>query len=341
MSDSNARSGVIAGGNWIVDQVKMIDAWPKQDALATIRDQFRANGGAPYNVLKDLAILGAGYPREAVGLVGDDDFGRWIREDCRAYGVDTAQLRTTAKAPTSFTDVMTVAGTGRRTFFHQRGANALLAPEHFDFSRTRARFFHLGYLMLLDTLDAPGADGRPQACAVLEAAARAGLTTSVDLVSAEIGSFANVVLPVLPLVDYLFLNEYEASRVTGLRLRGEKLDGAQVREAAQILRRGGVRQVVFIHFPEGACCCDGEGTLFWQPSVDVPVADIRGAAGAGDAFAAGVLHALHEGRPVADALLLGVAVAASSLADPTCSGGIVEERQCLERAQRAGFRSES
>jgi sugar/nucleoside kinase (ribokinase family) len=290
-------------------------------------------------VLKDLARLGADYSREAIGLVGDDDFGRWIRDDCRAHGIETAQLRTTKEAPTSFTDVMTVTGSGRRTFFHQRGANALLGPEHFDFSRTRARFFHLGYLMLLDALDTAGADGRPRACAVLEAATRAGLVTSVDLVSAEVGSFADVVLPVLPLVDYLFLNEYEASRVTGRRLRGDCLDGALVREAAQILREGGVRQVVFIHFPEGACCCDAEGTLFWQPSVEVPAADIRGAAGAGDAFAAGVLHALHEGRPVADALLLGVAVAASSLADPTCSGGILNERQCLERAQVVGFRS--
>ncbi|HVU18404.1 MAG TPA: carbohydrate kinase family protein [Candidatus Didemnitutus sp.] len=338
MAESGTRSGVIAGGNWIVDQVKMIDAWPEQDALASIGEEFRANGGAPYNLLKDLARLGATYPLEGIGLVGDDDFGRWIRDDCRVHRIDTAQLRVEPDAPTSFTDVMTVTATGRRTFFHQRGANARLAPSDFDFSRTRARFFHLGYLMLLDTLDRPGPDGRPAACAVLEAASRAGLLTSVDLVSAEIGAFTQVVGPVLPLVDYLFLNDFEAARVTGLTLRGKSLDAEKVRAAAEILRRGGVRRAVFIHFPEGACCCDDEGTLLWQPSVDVAPADIRGAAGAGDAFAAGVLHALHEGRPMGDALLLGVAVAASSLSDPTCSGGILDERQCIERAHRAGFK---
>jgi hypothetical protein len=30
------RSGILAGGNWIVDHLKIIDAWPTQDALASI-----------------------------------------------------------------------------------------------------------------------------------------------------------------------------------------------------------------------------------------------------------------------------------------------------------------
>ena len=59
----------MAGGNWIVDHVKMIDRWPPQDALANIRSQFSSNGGSPYNVLKDLARLGASFPLEGVGLV--------------------------------------------------------------------------------------------------------------------------------------------------------------------------------------------------------------------------------------------------------------------------------
>ena len=56
------RSGIIAGGNWIVDHVKLIDTWPPQDALATILSQSWGNGGSPYNVLKNLARLGASFP---------------------------------------------------------------------------------------------------------------------------------------------------------------------------------------------------------------------------------------------------------------------------------------
>src|ERR1700722_10683119 len=120
------RSGILAGGNWIVDNVKLIDAWPPQDSLATILSESAANGGAPYNVLKDLARLGAAFPLAAVGLVGDDANGRSILADCRAHRIDTARLQSTRLAPTSYTDVMTTQATGRRTFFHLRGANALL-----------------------------------------------------------------------------------------------------------------------------------------------------------------------------------------------------------------------
>ena len=31
------RSGVLAGGNWIIDQVKLIDVYPQREQLANIR----------------------------------------------------------------------------------------------------------------------------------------------------------------------------------------------------------------------------------------------------------------------------------------------------------------
>ena len=146
------RRGLLAGGNWIIDHVKLIDGWPPQDSLATILSQSSSNGGAPYNVLKNLSRLGVPYPLSAIGLVGTDVNGRNILADCRDHGIDPAQLRSTPDAATSYTDVMTVVGTGRRTFFHQPGANALLGPEHFDFTATTAKLFHLGYLLLLPRL---------------------------------------------------------------------------------------------------------------------------------------------------------------------------------------------
>ena len=110
---------------------------------------------AAYNVLIDLARLQAPFPLSAVGLVGDDAAGEYIRRDCQAHGIDTRQLHVTQEAPTSYNDVMTVKSTGRRTFFLRRGANAFLDAEHFDFTQSNARIFHLGYLLLLDRLDLP------------------------------------------------------------------------------------------------------------------------------------------------------------------------------------------
>ena len=337
-TDAVSRRGVLAGGNWIIDHVKLIDAWPPQDSLADIIDRSTGNGGSPYNVLKNLALLRAPFPLAGIGLVGDDADGRRILDDCRAHGIDLTQLRVTAAAPTSYTDVMTVRDTGRRTFFHDRGANARLAPGHFDFGATPAKHFHLGYLLLLDALDAPGTDGRPGAAEVLARARTAGMRTSVDCVSARADRFETTVAPVLPEVDLLFVNDYEAEQLTGLALgRGVALDRAATERVAKALLARGVREWAVIHFPEGAVAGSAAGEIVWQPGVQVPPDEIRGAAGAGDAFVAGVLYGLHEAWPMARALELGVSAGAASLRSPTCSGSVVAAAECLALAGGFGF----
>ncbi|HYF34544.1 MAG TPA: carbohydrate kinase family protein, partial [Prosthecobacter sp.] len=213
------RKGLLGGGNFIIDYVKIIDSYPEQDMLASIRSETSSNGGGPYNVLKDLAAMGANYPLEAAGLVGKDANGDWILRDCRAAGIDVSQLRQTDRAPTSYTDAMTVASTGRRTFFHQRGANALLGEADFDFSVTQARLFHLGYLMLLDEMDRLLPEGGTVAARVLAAAKRTGLLTSVDIVSTENPHFRQIAEAALPHTDYLIINEVEAGKVAGMHLK--------------------------------------------------------------------------------------------------------------------------
>lgn len=333
------RRGVLAGGNWIVDHLKVIDVWPAQDSLARIHAQASSNGGAPYNLLKNLARIGARYPLTGIGLIGDDADGELIRDDCRAHGVDISRLHTTTAAATSYTDVMTVRANGRRTFFHQVGANARLGPEHFDFSGARERIFLLGYLLLLDTLDAPGADGRPAAADVLRRAREAGLLTCVDCVSENSDRFQTMVAAMLPEVDVLFANDFEAEKLTGLNLgRGAGLDRAAVEAAARRLLAAGVRSWVVLHFPEGACACSAAGEVCWQGSVRLPAELIKGSAGAGDAFACGVIHGLHEGWPMRRGLELGVACAAASLREVSCSDGVESMEACLALAAAHGHR---
>lgn len=342
MNTPPPRSGILAGGNWIVDHVKCIDAWPDQDALASIQTESWCNGGSPYNILKDLVRLGATFPLEAVGLVGEDADGTRIISDCSRHNIDVAQLHLTARAPTSYSDVMTDVGTGRRTFFHQRGANALLGPEHFDFTQTRARLFHLGYLVLLDRIDAPDPanNNRPFAFEVFRRARAAGLRTSLDCVSERGDRFRTVVAPVLPEIDVLFINDLESEHLTGIALRKDaRLLPDAVRLAAAALLAMGVREWVIIHFPEGAFAAGARQQVVWQPSLRVPPADIRGSSGAGDAFAAGVLHRLHDNASISDALHLGVCAAASCLYNATSSEGVLTAAQCLALAERLGFRT--
>jgi sugar/nucleoside kinase (ribokinase family) len=336
---STPRNGILAGGNWIVDAVKIIDTWPQQDALANIFSTSKGTGGSPFNVLVDLAILGAPFPREAVGLVGDDDNGRWVVEQCRRHGIDTGALQHTADAPTSYTDVMTVQATGRRTFFHARGANALLEARHFDFSKTQAKIFHLGYLLLLDRLDLESPSHGTVAAEVLTRATEAGLKTSIESVSEDSDRYRRIVTPALKHVDNCIMNEFEAGRVTGHKVRvGEALDRAALRESMHTLLEAGVRERVVVHFPEGACALTRPGEWHEHGSVRLPEGYIKGAAGAGDAFSAGVLYGWHEGWPMEDALRAGVCAAAANLSDETCTGGLKALAECLALGKRFGFR---
>jgi sugar/nucleoside kinase (ribokinase family) len=319
--------GILAAGNFIVDHVKVIDAFPEQDTLANILEEFESNGGGPYNVLKDLAAMGVDYPLLACGVVGDDEKGRWILKDCAAHHINTEQLHVSSLRPTSYTDAMTVRDSGRRTFFHQRGTNDLFEPGHCDFERGRARIFYLGYLMLLGKIDQLDRDGRSGASRMLESAVEAGMITAVDLVSADQPSYREVVLAALPHTDHLLLNELEASKILGVALNPGD-DTGLVAAAAKILRFG-VRRTVTIHSSSGAVCFSSTEGAVTQPAFTLPAGYVAGATGAGDAFAAGFLHGIHEGMPLPECLYLATCCAAASLSHPSPSAGIPSVKECL------------
>jgi sugar/nucleoside kinase (ribokinase family) len=303
------RRGIAAAGNWIVDRIKVIDAWPQEERLANVLTSTRGGGGGAHNVLIDLARMGAPFPLLGIGYVGNDEDGRYLIEEAREYKVDFSGIRVSLNEPTSFTDVMSVKSTGKRTFFHARGANALLAPD--DIDPGNAKIFHLAYLLLLDQID-------PVAPMLLRRFQAQGIRTSVDVVSAERARFAEIVVPALDHVDYLILNEIEAGEITGQKIRLP--DGTFDREALEAAAHQLWRyNLVTIHMPEGAFALSKEEEV-WMPSRAVK--EIVSTVGAGDAFAAGMLFALHEDWPLNQALDLAHACAAACLCHETTTGGL-------------------
>ena len=333
------RSGILAAGNWIVDHVKLIDTWPSEETLAIISRETQGMGGAPPNVLAGLARLGAKFPLSGAGIVGYDAAGDWILEQCAKLGIDTRLLTRTNEGPTSYTDVMNVEHTGRRTFFHQRGVNALLGPESIDLASCSARLFHLGYLLLLDRLDQPGKSKGTAAAELLDHASRLGFITSVDAVSEESDRYPRIVLPALPYVDLVFLNEFEAGHVFSTEIRvNREIDVNALLKTAQDLGAAGVRQWVIIHFPEGVLAVSNQNKIIFQPSVRLPGEKIIGSTGAGDAIAAGILFGFHDDLPMERCLEIGVCAAAASLRHPSATEGMEAVDGCLRLGQEFGFR---
>jgi sugar/nucleoside kinase (ribokinase family) len=92
-----------------------------------------------------------------------------------------------------------------------------------------------------------------------------------------------------------------------------------------------------IHCVEGAVAAMADGGVYGQGSVRLPAGFIRGATGAGDAFAAGFIHGVHEGFPVPVCLRQAVSAAAMCLSDPTTSEGLGPLADCLALGEEYGF----
>ncbi len=313
--------GIIGAGNWIIDKVKLIDRWPDEGELCNILGQESGWGGGPCNVLFDIAALGSDIPLYAAGVLGRDAEGEQLRQQIRERGIDDRYMSYSDSAATSFTDVMTVQRSGRRTFFHNRGANAELDYPHLAPIDVPARIFYLGYLLLLDALDRVDPDHGTMAARVLKAMRAKGYRTVVDVVSEDAARFQDTVLPALSQIDCLVINEVEAGCCSGRDVR--KADGTLDREAllasASLLLEGGIQELVVVHCPEGAVAIEKSGALHAVPSCHIEPDAIVGSVGAGDAFCAGLLYGLHEDLPIMESLRLGVADAWFNLHSATAS----------------------
>lgn len=329
------RKGILAAGHWIVDQVKRIDRWPEPATLARIEHQQTANGGFAFNLLSDLAALDPACPLFAAGLVGNDANGQFIRERCRQLEIDNGMLQTISDAPTSFTDVMTEKNSGRRTFFYCPGANEQLSENHLRPLVTPAKIFCLGYLGFLPALDAIDGAGLNGSARLFRDARTAGMLTAADLVSAPNPRLRSQIMPCLPHLDFLFLNEWEAGRLLGLQ--PPALFTPHAAEFAKKVRALGVNGVVVLHFAEGVIAATSDGEFLAHGALKIPPHEIRGTVGAGDALAAGVLLARHHEMSWPEALRLGVCAAAACLKSPAASDGVLPWQKCLDLGRQYGF----
>lgn len=312
------RRGIIGAGNWVADIIKEIDHWPGEGNLCNILRQETAPGGGACNVLFDLAALGTDIPLYAVGCLGDDSTGHWLHDEIRQRHIDVAGMCFTP-LPTSYTDVM--SGQGKRTFFHCRGASTLLDIEHITRLEVQAKVFYLGHLLILDALDAEDAVYGTRAARLLHLMQQRGCLTTIDCVSDAPQRFRHAILSLLPYLDCLTINEIEAGHTFGRQIRRPdgSLDDAALRQTLDDFFRHGLRTRVVIHYPEGATAMSAAGEF--EQIASFPVERIIGANGAGDAFCAGVVYALHEELSLRQALKYGAASAAFCLRSVSAVGG--------------------
>ena len=307
------KNGISVAGTVLIDKINEISAYPEIGELTKIHSIKLAVGGCVPNVACDLKKIRPSLDVYAMGKIGDDADGRYITDYLSDAGVDTSKIKVDTSDNTSMTQVMSVVG-GQRTFFTYPGTSSDFGYSDIDFEKLDAKILHLGYFLLLDRVD--NGDG----LRILKEATKRGIETSIDLVSENSDRYS-IVLPCLPYTDYLIINENEASKLTGIAPLDENLEAI-----SRKLMDLGVRKKVIIHKPELATALSEEGFTV-VPSLEISKSEIKGTTGAGDAFCAGALIAIYDGRSDKEILEFASSVALVSLFAPDATSGIVTEEE--------------
>lgn len=238
------------------------------------------------------------------GVVGDDIFGRFMRESLAARGVDLTAVRTDPRTPTGLS-IHLIRGDDRAIVTNP-GTIPELRCEDIDRDLLAcARHVHVSAYFLQTGLWA-GLAG------VLREARAAGATVSLDPNWDPAETWDQGLSALYGLLDVLLPNETEAAALARALPpdRGGRGTGVMTAaEAARALAGQGPSAVVKLG-AEGALAASPDGELIRVPAV--PGVHPVDAVGAGDSFDAGFLAATLWGWDTSRALAVGAACGALS-----------------------------
>lgn len=318
------EKGIAIAGTIAVDYIKIIDIYPQKGMLGNIISSSRGVGGCVTNTLCDIARLDKTVPLYAYGGIGDDENGDFVETVLKEHHINTDGIVRFSGEMTAFTDVMTLASSGERTFFTAKGANRVYSLKDLDIDAITADIFHIGYAFLMDPFDREDEEyGTVMARALAMIQAR-GIRTSMDLVSVENERFSEIVRPSLKYCNYFIVNEIEAGKTVKLSPYGPdgSVDNDKIQKICKLILEAGVKDMVVIHAPEGGWAMTRAGEFEFVPSLKLPQSLIKGSVGAGDAFCAGMLYGIYKSLPVRESLELACMTAACSLSESDSISGM-------------------
>jgi 2-dehydro-3-deoxygluconokinase len=281
-------------------------------------------GGGEANVAASVAGFGRG--ASFVSQVPDNDLGESAVRFLRGLGVDTSGI---GVVPGRLGIYFLEPGASQRAsrVLYDRADSCIATAKADAYAWSRiledAAWFHT--TGITPALSAAAADA---ALAAVRAARTAGATVSVDLnYRAKLwgwgASAADVMADIVAEADVLIGNEEDAEKIFGIRAAGSavsegKVDPAGYAAVAAELAERFPRLHTIAFTQRGSISASENtwsGVLWTREAFHVArsyrIAPIVDRVGAGDAFAAGLIYALLEGR--APAAALEFAVAASCL----------------------------
>lgn len=324
---------VLVLGSLNVDSTSYVDDFPAPGETVTSTGYVVALGGKGSN--QAVAVARSGVAVDLVARVGADAAGAFARAELRRLGLDISRIREIEDAATGVAQI-TVAAGGENTVIVSPGANATLAAQ--DVADVFDEADADPAAIALTVAEVPA----PAIAALAEACSRAGIRFVLNLAPP-------VALPegVIATCDPLVVNEHEAAAI-GIRpssvdpADADRADadgarapgaGAWERAAVEAVASGRCRSIVVTLGAAGAVVADSTGCR----TIDAPRAEAVDTTGAGDCFTGTLAAFLAEGRPLADAVGLGVAAATLSVQARGTVDSYADREAVLRFAEQNGL----
>lgn len=359
---TDRAADIVVAGHICLDIIPALPSHPEglsqllsPGKLVEIGPAGLSTGGAVANT--GLALRRLGFGARLMGKIGDDPFGRSIRECLDAYGEGASDgMIVSAGESSSYTIVISPPGIDR-IFLHATGTNDTFAASDVTAEALAGiRLFHFGYPPLMRGMYERGGE---ELVKLLASAKAAGATVSLDMARPDPASDAGradwkaILTRALPEVDVflpsleeiLFMLRPDTYRELSARSGGEELlglaDGPLLSSLAEELLGMGVA-VAGIKLGEhglyirttadtarlrnmGACApseAELPGWIDRELLAPCFAVDVEGTTGAGDCTIAGLLGGLASGQPLERSLLSAVGAGACNVERADAVSGI-------------------
>jgi sugar/nucleoside kinase (ribokinase family) len=276
---------VLCVGHAAYDLSAFVDGFPKEDSKCEIEEMLEGGGGPAANAAYLLSLWGV--HSAFAGLVGEDRYGRHIRQEFEGVGTDVSLLELRPGHQTPFSVILINRQTGTRTIINRKAPTRPLevAPAKLAPMNPRVLLF----------------DGHELR------ASRAALKAFPEAVSVlDAGSWREGTEQLAGEVDYLVASERFALQATGLvDLKGQD----EQRACVEKLRSRFATSVVVTRGQDGLIADDGHG-FFHQPAFPAQAVDTTAA---GDIFHGAFAFAVGRGMSFKDGLRLASMAASLSV----------------------------
>ena len=245
-------------------------------------DSYTVSPGG--NAILALAFARLGLHCALLSTIGDDFIGAELRDSLETEGVDTSTLSVIKSQQSNISLIFHDASD--RSFLtwvqpdplvHEHASAVARRIESNHFDHVHICFEYLSHRWAQD---------------LLRSLRRSGTSISTGLGYQDSVSWNQGSVEQASLVDWIFMNEEEARRITGKR---------EIRDLLHALR-GIVREPVVTLGREGSVALSEKGETIRVPAVDVSVVNTTGS---GDSFAAGFIYALLQKRSLMECIRIG------------------------------------